>query len=192
MDVSSFLSGNFLTHLDLPAPLQVWTIQSAAPQLVGTDKKICISFAEHPKPLGCNKTNLTRIAELYGTNADAWRGRQLQVYRSTTSYSGKVLQCIRVCGPGQVTPEAVCDVTGAVVHPNAMAPAAPIQQPAAVPAPAAPMAAQQQQPSVAVPAPAAPVAVQQQPAAAPAPVQAQPVAAPAQQQPAAAPWELDL
>jgi hypothetical protein len=173
MDVSSFLSGNFLTHLDLPLPLQVWTIQSAAPQLVGTDQKICISFAEFPaKPLGCNKTNLTRIAELYGTNADGWIGKQMQVYRSTTSYSGKVMQCIRLAGPGQATPDPVCDAQGNLIPPAA---------------PAAPMAVQQ---PVAVLAMGTPVAVQQ----AVAPVQVQPVAAP--QQPVAAPaqtpWEQDL
>jgi hypothetical protein len=152
VDVTSFLSGNFLTHLDLPQPCQVWTIQSAAPQLVGTDQKICISFAEFPsKPLGCNKTNLTRVAELYGTQADAWAGRQVQVYRSTTSYSGKVMQCIRLCGPGQVTPEPVCDAQDNLIPPVA-------------PAPAAPVAVQQ------------PFTVQQQPVAAPQ----HPVAAPSQ------------
>jgi hypothetical protein len=145
MDVSSFLSGNFLTHLDLPLPLQVWTIQSAAPQLVGTDQKICISFAEFPaKPLGCNKTNLTRVAELYGTNADGWIGKQMQVYRSTTSYSSKVMRCIRLSRPGQATPDPACDAQGNVLPPIAPAPAAPLQQQPVAPVQQQPIAAPQQ------------------------------------------------
>ena len=64
MDVSSFLGGNFLTHVDLPLPYQVWTIGKADQQLVGTDQKICLTFAEFPaKSLGLNKTNLRRVAE---------------------------------------------------------------------------------------------------------------------------------
>jgi|GEM_PF-4055970 len=174
LNIAGFLSGKYLTHLDLPLPIQVWTISEADQQLVGTDKKICLTFAEFPdKPFGCNKTNLRRLADLYGLDAGAWPGKQLQVYRSTTTYGGKVMQCIRVCGPGQVTPEAVCDTQGAVVHPNAIARTAPAQQPVAAPV--------QQQ--------AAPV--QQQPVA--TPIQ-QPVEAPQPQQPVAAqtPWEQDL
>jgi len=128
MDVSSFLSGNFLTHVDLPQPLQVWTITKADQQLVGTDHKICISFAEFPaKALGLNKTNLQRIADLFGLDAAAWAGKQLQVYRSTTAYSGKSMQCVRVCGTSQLPLESVCDAQGTAV------PAAPQQQPVAAP-----------------------------------------------------------
>jgi hypothetical protein len=127
MDVSSFLSGNYLTHLDLPQPIQTWTISHADQRLVGTDQKICIAFAEYPaKALSLNKTNLRRIAELYGLDASAWAGQQLQVYRSTTTYSGKVMQCVRVCGPQQVPPEGVCDAQGNVIAPTAPPPA---QQP---------------------------------------------------------------
>jgi hypothetical protein len=153
MDVSSFLSGNFLTHLDLPQPSQVWTIQQAAPQLVGTDQKICISFAEYPaKPLGLNKTNLRRIVDLYGTQAESWIGKQLQVYRSTTTYSGKVMQCVRVCGPGQAPPEPVCDTQGNLIPPAAPAAPVAVQQPVAAPVQqqAAPV---QQQPVAAVQSP---------------------------------------
>lgn len=78
MNVSSFLGGNYLTHTDLPLPLQTWTIGKVDQQLVGTDQKICITFGEFPtKPLGCNKTNLRRIVELYGLDGAAWSGKQL-------------------------------------------------------------------------------------------------------------------
>ena len=58
MDVSSFMGGRFLTHLDLPAQTQVWTIKDVKQRLVGADQKVCIWFHQHAKPLGLNKTNL--------------------------------------------------------------------------------------------------------------------------------------
>jgi hypothetical protein len=137
VNISSFLSGNFLSNLDLPAPSQVWTINKAEQKLVGSDTKVCVTFSEFPsKPMVFNKTNLVRTAELYGLEASAWPGKQLQVYRSTTSYSGKVVQCMRVCGPGQATPEPVCDAQGNLIPPVTPAPAVPMavqQQPVATP-----------------------------------------------------------
>lgn len=130
MDISSFMSGNYLTHGDLSLPSQTWTITQANQQLVGDDQKICISFAEFPaKPFGLNKTNLRRIADLYGVDTSTWTGKQLQVYRSTTTYSGKVMQCIRVCGPQQTPPEVVCDSQGIAVPPAPPAALTSQQQP---------------------------------------------------------------
>ena len=167
MNVSSFLSGNYLTHLDLPLPLQTWTISKADQQLVGTDQKICISFAEFPaKAIGLNKTNLKRIASLYGLDASAWVGQQLLVYRSTTAYGGQLTQCVRVVGPQQQPLDDNDMPTQAV----ALQSAAPAAQPAV------------QQPVVA-PVQQQAVPAQQQPVAAP---QQQPVAAPQ-----ATPWEAD-
>ena len=144
MDVSSFLGGNFLTHLDLPAPWLTWTVSQVQQQLVGTDQKICLIFAEFPaKPLACNKTNLARAAELYSTNANAWTGRPLLVYRSTTTFQGTSRLCVRVCGPQQAPPDPICDQQGNAVpyqpqplQPMALQPApqtAPVQPPAGAP-----------------------------------------------------------
>ena len=151
MDVSSFMGGNFLTQLDLPQPSQAWTIAGVDQQLVGTDQKVCLTFAEFPaKPLGLNKTNLRRIAELYSTNAGNWNGKQLLVYRSTTTYSGATRLCVRVCGATQAPPDPICDQQGSAVPyqmPQQAVPvqpvAAPVQQPVAPPT--------QQQPQAAAP-----------------------------------------
>lgn len=150
MDVSSFMGGNFLTHLDLPQPNQVWSIGTVDQQLVGQGKtaeqKICITFGEHHKPLAMNKTNLKRIAALYSTDANAWIGKQLLVYRSRTTFGNETVLCVRVCGPTQAPPDALCDAQGnavqiqaaaqpAMAKPAAAAPSAPAAQPVAEPTP---------------------------------------------------------
>jgi len=120
MNVSSFLGGNFLTHLDLPLPYQRWTVSKVDQQLVGqgqsAEQKICIGFAEfQSKPLALNKTNLKRVAQLYSDEADSWIGRQLLVYRSTTSFQGESRLCVRLCGPQQPPPDPPCDLHGNLV-----------------------------------------------------------------------------
>ena len=168
MDVSGFLGGNFLTHLDLPQPYQVWTIAKIDQQLVGqgqtAEQKICVTFSEHNKPLAMNKTNLKRTALLYSTNANAWGGKQVLVYRSSTTYGNDTVLCIRVCGPTQPPLDPICDAQGIAVLFQAVA------QPTTSPAPQSP------------PAPISPPAAQ--PVAAPA-AQSQPAAVPR----SAAPWD---
>ena len=140
MDVSSFLGGNFLTHLDLPQPFQQWTIAKADQQLVGSDQKICLTFSEFPsKPLACNKTNLRVVAELYSTNAESWAGKQLLVYRTRTQFQGQPKLCVRVSNPHQPPPEPVLDPQGnPVTYPSAgagpvAAPQPPVQPPGVAP-----------------------------------------------------------
>ena len=125
MDVTSFLGGNFLTQLDLPQQPVVWQITGAQQQQVGTDTKICISFAEHQKLLGLNKTNLRTVASAYGTDASAWPGKALELYRDTTQFQGKTVPCIRVRIPQQQQAAAP------VAAPQQSQPVAAPQQPAA-------------------------------------------------------------
>ena len=79
MDVSSFMGGNFLTHVDLPIAIQTWTIAKVDQQMVGqgaqAEEKICVTFSEfRSKPLSMNKTNLKRIVRIYTTDATEWIG----------------------------------------------------------------------------------------------------------------------
>jgi hypothetical protein len=115
--------------LDLPQPYQVWTIRDAKKELVGEDQKIVVYFGEHPKGLGCNKTNLRRNVDLYGADAREWQGKQLLVYRSSTSYQGQAKLCVRVCGPNQTPPDPICDSNGAPVLYQPVAAAQPAPQP---------------------------------------------------------------
>ncbi len=108
MDVGSFLRGRFLTHLDLPQPRQVWTIQQANQQLVGSDQKICISFAEFPaKALGLNKTNLRRIVDGYTCHSETWIGRPIELRKDRCDYQGREVDCVRgtVPYPGVAGPQ---------------------------------------------------------------------------------------
>lgn len=146
MDVSQFLGGSLFSQTDLGAnPWQLMTITNVDQQMVGqgqtAEQKICLHFSESAKPLGLNRTNLRRVAELFGTQSTAWIGQQLLVYRSTTSFQGKAMLCVRLCGAQQAPPDPICDQQGNAVG---YQPAAPAAAPAPSPAPAAPAPATQQ------------------------------------------------
>ena len=130
LNVSGHMGGDYMTHKNLILPCQVLIITTATEEIVGDEKKpkICIGFSEYPtKKLALNKTNLGRIVDLYGMNAEAWLRRSLQVYRCRTEYSGKSMLCIRVCGPSETPHEPVLDLEGNLVDLTPQAPVAPPQ-----------------------------------------------------------------
>lgn len=74
------------------------TIKSISKKEVGSEKVVkgVLYFSEVERGLVINKTNSRVIAALYGTDTDSWLGQKVALYRSETSYQGKVVPCIRV------------------------------------------------------------------------------------------------
>jgi hypothetical protein len=58
-------------------------------------KPIC-HFKGKEKPLALNVTNCKTIAAMYGNNTDAWIGKRITIYPTTTDFGGKTIDCIRV------------------------------------------------------------------------------------------------
>lgn len=59
-------------------------------------KKPIISFVGAKKKLAINKTNGKTIASLYGSDTDAWAGKWITIYPTTTNFGGETVECIRV------------------------------------------------------------------------------------------------
>jgi len=60
-----------------------------------TKKPVCW-FKGKKKPLALNVTNCKTIAAMYGNNTDAWVGKKITIYPTTTDFGGKTCDCIRV------------------------------------------------------------------------------------------------
>ncbi len=142
MDVSSFMGGSYLTHLDLPQPSQVWTVRDVKQELVGTDTKIVVYFAEHQKGLGLNKVNLRVIAGAYTVQSATWVGRQLDLFKDQTQFQGKIVPCVR-CRIPAAPPQPIA---APPAFPQPVAPQAAPQQPVAPPQAASPWETQQNSP----------------------------------------------
>lgn len=59
-------------------------------------KKPVLSFKGARKKLAINKTNGKIIAKLYGKDCDAWVGKRITIYPTTTNFGGETVDCIRV------------------------------------------------------------------------------------------------
>lgn len=63
---------------------------------VKKERKPVLSFVGKKKRFVCNKTNADSIAQMYGTTADAWVGKRITIYPTTTMVGKKKEPCIRV------------------------------------------------------------------------------------------------
>jgi hypothetical protein len=99
------ISSDLLKGSDLRAPVQV-IIASAEIKELGKqkDQKLVIGLRTLQgqslnKKLALNKSNALAIGALYGQETDAWLGKQITLFPSTTQFNGQQVACIRVSGP---------------------------------------------------------------------------------------------
>lgn len=59
-------------------------------------KKPIVKFKGKEKKFALNKTNGKAIARMYGKETDAWIGKWITLYTTTTEYDGDTIECIRV------------------------------------------------------------------------------------------------
>lgn len=59
-------------------------------------KKPLCYFEGKEKALALNATNCKVIAKLYGNDTDAWVGKKIRLYPTTTEMAGETVECIRV------------------------------------------------------------------------------------------------
>lgn len=69
-------------------------------------KKIGVFFQGKEKGMVLNKTNAALIAEQHGQDMNAWKGKSISIYPTTTDFGGERVECIRV---EQAIPEAFND-----------------------------------------------------------------------------------
>lgn len=75
---------------------------------VGQSKDRCpvLYFQGQQKGLVLNRTNGKTIATMYGDETDAWMGKPIELFATTTEFRGETKPCIRVspAAPQQIAP----------------------------------------------------------------------------------------
>ena len=97
-NANDFLGGNYLKKEDVEGPITatVTNVWSEAVLNAGR-KKLVISFREIEKPLILNKTNIKRLARIFGTgDTTEWRGPVTIYVEQGVEYAGRVVGGIRV------------------------------------------------------------------------------------------------
>lgn len=104
----------------------ILTIKSVAVETVTGDKgrkEECLvaHFAENAKPMILNKTNCKTISKIYkNPDTDSWAGKKIQLYATTTSFAGDVVDCLRIRDsiPKDATPSTIkCEICGNFIQP---------------------------------------------------------------------------
>ena len=99
MDVTEFLTGNYLSAPDIKVPTNA-TIKDVKRELVGSGQdqqtKLVVYFDELSKGLVANKTNLGAIASLYGTDSAAWKSQPVQLFTEMVTFQGRQVLGLRV------------------------------------------------------------------------------------------------
>jgi len=99
--VLSYFDSDYLHSYDLPTPEYVVEIERVeAGELTAQggrkQKKPVVYFRAHKKGLALNKTNARVLIALYGTEIEAWAGKRVTLFTTTTEMAGEVVACIRI------------------------------------------------------------------------------------------------
>ncbi len=97
LDVGQFL-GSYLKQEDLNGDTVATIVDAYGEMLEGEDKaKLVIKFAEFPKPLILNSTNIRELAAIFrDRDANTWRGPIMLYVDPNVTFGGKVTGGIRV------------------------------------------------------------------------------------------------
>lgn len=96
MDMNAAFPTQNITAADLGGRELSLMISHVAMETIGTDTKPVVHFQGMQQRLVLNKINSTTISEMYGTESDAWTGKQITLYPAWTDYQGKQVPCIRI------------------------------------------------------------------------------------------------
>ncbi len=104
MKMSTAFPTKYISAADLTGRACVVTIETTVQETVGQppENRPVVYFRGKQKGFILNKTNAHAITFLHGDESDNWRGKQIEIYPTTTDFAGRIVDCIRVRGPGQV------------------------------------------------------------------------------------------
>jgi hypothetical protein len=98
-NADDFLSGNHLKNEDIDGEITATVTDVWSEVVLNTGrKKLVVSFREFEKPLFLNKTNIKRLARIFGTgDTTVWRGPVTVYVEAGGKYAGRVVGGIHVC-----------------------------------------------------------------------------------------------
>lgn len=97
----SLVESKYLSHFELAGRDVTVTVKSIAlSEIIGAggkkSKKALVMFQGKQKGMVMGATCLKTIARIYGDDTDAWLGKPITVYPTTTEASGETVGTIRV------------------------------------------------------------------------------------------------
>ena len=97
-NANDFIGGNYLRKEDIDGAITVTLTDVWSEAVLNAGrKKLIVSFRELEKPLILNKTNIKRLARIFGTgDTTVWRGPVTLYVEPGVEYAGRVVGGLRV------------------------------------------------------------------------------------------------
>jgi hypothetical protein len=93
----------YLKVSDLAGKPLVVKIERAPTETLGSgndaEQKTVLYFRGGTKPLPLNMTNWDSVAGIAGDDTDDWPGHLIELYPTTTTLRGSIVECIRIRAP---------------------------------------------------------------------------------------------
>jgi hypothetical protein len=105
--LSDAFPSKYLKAADLAEPTVATIKLAELEQIKGFDgksqSKVVLYFAKKLKPLPLNRTNFESVGDICGDyDSDNFPGTKIELYATTTTMNGKVMDCVRIRAPGAV------------------------------------------------------------------------------------------
>jgi hypothetical protein len=107
MRISSAFPSKYLKATDLngrEAHVKIDTVKVESMETSGDEKPV-LYFIGKDRGLVLNKTNAEALSTALGDETEAWHGKSVVLFESTTSYGGRTVPCLRVRVPRQQPPQ---------------------------------------------------------------------------------------
>lgn len=96
MLISQAYPSKYVSAADLKGESKIVTMTVVETEKIGEDQKPVLYFRGTDKGLVLNKTNASKIAEIYGDDTEDWRDQQVVLFPTMTDYQGKSVEAVRV------------------------------------------------------------------------------------------------
>ena len=98
MDINAAFPSEYLKAADLQGREVEVKMSFVDMQEVDNEMKPILRFQGKDRGLVLNKTNANTITDLYGDETEAWEGKPIILFPTTTDFQGRSVKCIRVKG----------------------------------------------------------------------------------------------
>ena len=99
MRISAAFPSKYLKAADIPhgreVTCQIEDVRSEEMEQ-SHDEKPVLYFAGKDKGLVMNVTNANSIADAYGDDTEAWNGKTVIIFGTTTDFQGRSVACLRI------------------------------------------------------------------------------------------------
>lgn len=96
MRISSAFPSDYLKAADLQGRAVTVTIARVSMQDMNGEPKPILYFEGKERGMVLNKTNATKISEMFGDETDNWIGEEVILYEAMVEFQGKTVPAIRV------------------------------------------------------------------------------------------------